>query len=464
MADQGADRFGFDATDPPFRRLAVVLVCGLLGVLVALGALALAPPRYQASAELALPSLAAAAAAEDAATSPAVLRQAAATLAPQPRPDRQGLAELRAMVGRALRLEEPAPPDAATIRSRVTARRSGERVVITVTDDDGQDAARLADAVARAVLAQMPEQAPSQVTSQTPSQLANQLPDRLPPQAPQPPAPPPASTAPSPNAPDEDARARLDRLRAEAEVRSAAVRQADEALLVKLRTRLAAATVRTAEQRVRLSQIERLMRSGNYRDAVPEVAQSPEITALREQVVEVKRQERRAARVLGTRHPSLKALRDERRRIERQIAAELQRILASVRQELERAETAEQALSREIETQRSELAAAVEALTRLRELERTLASSASQPAAPQPARTEPARTEAAAPAPAPVLAPASTPAPILAPSPPAGRLIATAVPPSRPEGLPPAALIGIGLAAGCSLGTAVAAVHRRPRR
>lgn len=405
MADHGADRFDLDATDPPARRLAVVLVCGLVGVLIALAALALAPPRYQASAELALASLAAAAAAEDAAASPEVLA-AAVALAPDTRPaDGLDLARLRALLGGAAAPQSSAPDGVAAVRGRVAARRSGERVVITVTDDDARDAARLADAVAGAVLARVSQPAAPELAAVP-------------------------AAAPSRDPGDGSQR---DQARAEAEARSAAVRRVDEALLADLGSRLAAARARTAEQRVRLAQVERLGRSGADADAVPEAVQSPAITALREQMAEAAQQERQAAKVLGRRHPSRQVLAEEQQRLDRLLRAELQRLIAAARQELERAEAAERALSGEIETQRAALAAAIEALARLRRLEQGAG------AAPPPARSE-------------------TPAPAAAA--PSGRLIAAAVPPARPEGLPPAALLGIGLAAGCGVGAAVAAARR----
>ncbi|ALK08309.1 hypothetical protein [Blastochloris viridis] len=399
MANHGADGFGVDAADAPFRQLAVVLVCGLIGVLIALAALAMAPPRYHASAELALASPAAAAEAEDAATSDVVLAAVAAALTPEP-DQVQGLDRLRVLFAEALSPKSAASAGVAALRGRITVDRSSDRVVITAVGDDGRDAARLADAVARAVLAHRPA---------TPAPR---------------PAPPP---------PEDDRR--LDQARAEAEARSAAVQRVTEALLAELRARLALARVRSAEQRVRLAQIERLTRTGADAGSVPEVRQSLTLAALRSQVGATLRRERQAARMLGSRHPSIKALREERQRAERLIRTELQKIAAAARLELERAEAAEQALAVEIEIQRGGVVAAVEALTRLRALEQAA------PGSPPPT---PVQRSEAPPA-------AGTP----------GRLVAAAVPPARPEGLPTAAVLGIGLAAGCGIGAAVAVARRR---
>ena len=80
-AGQGATGTGPGPSGAALQRIALILACGLIGVLVALAVLVFAPPRYRASAELALPSPAAAAVAEDALSSEPVLRVAADALA-----------------------------------------------------------------------------------------------------------------------------------------------------------------------------------------------------------------------------------------------------------------------------------------------------------------------------------------------------------------------------------------------
>ncbi|KAA5602962.1 hypothetical protein [Blastochloris sulfoviridis] len=411
-AGQGATGTSPGPSGVALQRLALILACGLVGILVALAVLVFAPPRYRASAELALPSPAAAAVAEDALASEPVLRVVANVLATG-----------------TLMPDVPPNPDAplssetlARVQARLAARRTGERLVITASGDEAVETARLADAAAQAllVLADLPATPPPPAR---PDAAAEARLDRLAQEL-------------------RDAEARLDRARAETGIAAATGGPAVEpSQLAALQARLSLARVRTAEERVRLAQMERLAASGADPDTVPEVVRSPVIAALRGDLAEARRLERLAATELGPRHPRLAAQREERRRIESQIRAETVRLAAAARQDVERAEAAERALSAEIEAQRAAMTAAIDAVARLRALEQ----------AAERARTalDLARREAAAPAAPPAV------------ERPAGRLVSAAVPPSKPEGLPPAALLALGLTAGCSIGAAFATAGGR---
>ncbi|BBF94218.1 hypothetical protein [Blastochloris tepida] len=399
-AGRGASGGGPGPSGVALQRLALVLACGLVGVLIALAVLVFAPPRYRASAELALPSPAAAALAEDALASEPVLRVAARALAPDEASGSEALARLQA---------------------RLAARRTGERLVITATGDEATETARLADAAAQALLALADLPAPPP-PARPDTAVADRL-DRL-------------------TQALREAETQLDRARAETGIAAAIGGPAVEpSQLADLQARLSLARVRTAEERVRLAQIERLAASGADPDTVPEVVRSPIIASLRGELAEAQRLERLAATELGPRHPRLVAQRAERRRIEGQIRGEFARVAAAARQDVARAEAAERALSAEIETQRAALTAAIDAVARLRALEQ----------AAERARTalDLARREAAE---------AAIPPAVERP---AGRLVSAAVPPARPEGLPPAALLALGLTAGCSVGAAFATAGGR---
>jgi succinoglycan biosynthesis transport protein ExoP len=109
----------------------------------------------------------------------------------------------------------------------------------------------------------------------------------------------------------------------------------------------AAAHARRAEAALRLEQIRRLQRRGlEGEGATSETLKSPVLARLRTDLAELKRAEHVMARQLGPRHPDLIEARRQIRELGRMIAAELVRITAAARSDLERARVHEEALER----------------------------------------------------------------------------------------------------------------------
>lgn len=138
--------------------------------------------------------------------------------------------------------------------------------------------------------------------------------------------------------------------------------------LGELNQQLTAASIRTAEARARADQGRQLrLHDGT---ALPEMLQSTELRALRQQQADLARQNAENSMRLGPKHPLVAEQNAQIRELDRAIAREKTRIIDSTVKELDRAVAGEAAILRELEKLKRETTTNERALIGLRELER----------------------------------------------------------------------------------------------
>lgn len=140
--------------------------------------------------------------------------------------------------------------------------------------------------------------------------------------------------------------------------------------LTELNSRLVIGRADMAQKQARLEQVRALTSGRGSVETAFDVLQSPLIQRLREQEVTLQREMSEAQKTYGDRHPRLIALRADLGEMRTRISQEVQKIAASVANELEVAATGVRTLEREIGELRRVSDSAGGAEIRLRELER----------------------------------------------------------------------------------------------
>lgn len=144
----------------------------------------------------------------------------------------------------------------------------------------------------------------------------------------------------------------------------------NEQQLTEINSRLVIARADLAQKQARLDQVRNLIRQrGNVETSI-DVLQAPLIQRLREQEVALVREMSDAAKTFGERHPRLIALRGDLTELRSKIALEVEKISASIANEVEVAAAGVRTLERELGSLRRVNDSAGEAEIRLRELER----------------------------------------------------------------------------------------------
>ncbi len=138
---------------------------------------------------------------------------------------------------------------------------------------------------------------------------------------------------------------------------------------------LVASRTRVTEARAKYDQIIATRPAGIEAGAIPEAVASNTMTALRAQLGAALAKEADLLASLGTRHPALAAAQAQTRDARRQISDELSRIARSAKVELDRAVEAERQIARRVDQLTASQYAASRASVELRELEREVESS-----------------------------------------------------------------------------------------
>lgn len=118
-----------------------------------------------------------------------------------------------------------------------------------------------------------------------------------------------------------------------------------EQQLSELNIALIGSRTELATKRAKYQQVENLIRRGGDIQSVPDVLQSPVVSALRAQQAAVTRREADLSLRYGERHPEVMTAQAELRDIEVQIDAEIQRLIGNLKNEVEAAEAREAALT-----------------------------------------------------------------------------------------------------------------------
>ncbi len=138
-----------------------------------------------------------------------------------------------------------------------------------------------------------------------------------------------------------------------------------------LNQQLVTASIKTAEAKSRLDQA-RKMRSSDPSTALPEMLQSLEMQALRQQYATLSRNTAELATRLGERHPAMAEQYAQQRDLQRLIQREKERIIDTTQKDYDRAAASETAIRSSLDRVKTETVSSDRAYVGLRELERTL--------------------------------------------------------------------------------------------
>jgi len=127
-------------------------------------------------------------------------------------------------------------------------------------------------------------------------------------------------------------------------------------------------------KRSKYEQAEKLLRTGGDTQTIPDVLQSVVVTALRAQHAVVTRKEADLRLKYGELHPEVLTAQAERRDVEEQIAAEIQRLIGNLKNEVDAAEAREAGLARALASVSSQSETEGQVGVRLRDLERIAAA------------------------------------------------------------------------------------------
>ncbi len=144
----------------------------------------------------------------------------------------------------------------------------------------------------------------------------------------------------------------------------------DERQMAKLNEQLILTRAETAEKRAKFEQVDKLVKSGKSTSSLAAVLQSAVISKLRAQQAEVGRRLAELTTRYGGRHPKVVNVRAERRDIANQIAMEVKRIIANLRNEYDVALSREASLNKSLEEIKLRNKGASQAAIKLRELKR----------------------------------------------------------------------------------------------
>lgn len=243
----------------------------------------------------------------------------------------------------------------AILRDSLDIEREGRSYVIgvSVTSEDPQKAAALANAVADAFIVDQLE-AGYEAAQRAASWLGDRI-EKL-----------RAELLASENAVEE--------FRVEHNLVATSTGTLNEQQLSELNAQLVAARADLAEKRAKYEQAAQIQAQGGDMQAAPDVLLSPVVAALREQFAEVSSREADLIARYGGRHPLVVNVGAERGDVERQIAAEVDRIVANLRNDLAVAESRETSLRQSLGVLTGETGVDNKVAVRLRELERIAAA------------------------------------------------------------------------------------------
>jgi len=237
------------------------------------------------------------------------------------------------------------------LEKHVQVKRSERTYVVdvSVTSEDPEKAARIANAIAQTYLTEQTEvrsNAARQISQSLTGRL-NELQGRV-----------------------RDAEQKVEAYKASHNIVGANGELVNEQQLTNLNSQLSLARARTSEAKARLDQVESVLQSKTPIGAFPEAVQSQTITMLRSQYAEIMRRDAEQKSSLGERHPAVIEIEAQGARLQKLIEDEVSRIAQSDRAEYERAKADEDMLSHQVDALKNTAVSTNESLVGLRELER----------------------------------------------------------------------------------------------
>ncbi|MCJ2012926.1 GumC family protein [Methylobacterium sp. J-076] len=169
----------------------------------------------------------------------------------------------------------------------------------------------------------------------------------------------------------EDAEQQVVRYREEHRLVASSGRLLTDQQLGDLNQQVVGSSIKTAESKSRLDQA-RKMRTSDPSTALPEMLQSLEMQALRQQYATLSRNTAELATRLGERHPAMAEQYAQQRDLQRLIQREKERIIDTLQKDYDRAAASEAAIRSNLDRVKTETTASDRAYVGLRELERTL--------------------------------------------------------------------------------------------
>ncbi len=155
---------------------------------------------------------------------------------------------------------------------------------------------------------------------------------------------------------------------------SAAGVTVSEQQLSELNAQLILARTSLAEAQAKYSRAQQIRRSGGTIESMADVVQSATISQLRQKQAELARELANLASKYGARHPEIVNAEAQRRDIERQIGSEINRIVGSLENNVQVAQTRVASLEESLREIRGETGTGSQAMVQLRELEREAAA------------------------------------------------------------------------------------------
>lgn len=131
----------------------------------------------------------------------------------------------------------------------------------------------------------------------------------------------------------------------------------------------------SSEARAKYEQGQKLLRKGETGGAMAEVLQSHTVRLLKEQLAKATRHEAELATKYGSRHPEMQKVRAEVDDARSQLAAEIERLVANLKNELEVAEHRERQLTASLDALKEQQVTAKDAGVELKDLQREAATS-----------------------------------------------------------------------------------------
>jgi uncharacterized protein involved in exopolysaccharide biosynthesis/Mrp family chromosome partitioning ATPase len=242
------------------------------------------------------------------------------------------------------------------LEKHVQVKRSERTYVVdvSVTSEDPEKAARLANAIAQTYLTEQTE-----VRSNAARQISQSLTGRLK----------------ELQGRVRDAEQKVEAYKASHNIVGANGELVNEQQLTNLNSQLSLARARTSEAKARLDQVESVLHSKTPIGAFPEAVQSQTISMLRSQYAEIMRRDAEQKSSLGERHPAVIEIEAQGARLQKLIEDEVSRIAQSDSAEYERAKADEDMLSRQVDALKNTAVSTNESLVGLRELERDVQAS-----------------------------------------------------------------------------------------
>ncbi|MGU3538534.1 GumC family protein [Methylobacterium sp. A54F] len=241
-----------------------------------------------------------------------------------------------------------------TLRTKLAVRRAERTFVIeaAVQSRDPEKAARIANAIGEAYFA---EEAGAR------TEAARRASDAL------------SGRLASLRLDVEEAESRVVKYREDNHLVASSGRLLTDQQLGDLNQQLVTASIKAAEARARLDQA-RKMKVGDAGTALPEMLQSLEMQALRQQFATLSRNTAELATRLGERHPAMAEQYAQQRDLQRMIQREKERIIETTQKDFDRAAASEAAIRKSLDRVKTENAASDRANVGLRELERAVES------------------------------------------------------------------------------------------